>query len=192
MTRKRALLMVDRAMVRIRRSQSRRTIGQLMRQRLGGRLNLAHVSVADALQELAEIGEPRPTIGSMAQTLGIDPSRASRMTTAAIRAGLVRRIASQSDGRSSQLELTSDGSKALELVREFRLKFFAQLMSGWSDWECAEFGRRLIRFTDSLPGVFAAGVQRTKRPTPARFQALRRLGERNKNLELAGRAKRQL
>ena len=156
--------MVDRAMVRIRRSQSRRTIGQLMRQRLGGRLNLANVSVADALQELAEIGDPRPTIGSMAQTLGIDPSRASRMTTAAIRAGLVRRIASQSDGRSSHLELTSDGSKALELVREYRLKFFAQLMFGWSDRECAEFGRLLIRFTDSLPGVFgtSAGVQRTK------------------------------
>jgi DNA-binding MarR family transcriptional regulator len=154
--------MVDRAMVRIRRSQSRRTIGQLMRQRLGGRLNLANVSVADALQELAEIGDPRPTIGSMAQSLGIDPSRASRMTTAAIRAGLVRRIASQSDGRSSHLELTGDGSKALELVREFRLKFFAQLMSGWSDRECAEFGRLLIRFTDSLPGVFGAGVQRAK------------------------------
>ena len=191
MTRKRALLMVDRAMVRIRRSQSRRTIGQLMRQRLGGRLNLANVSVADALQELAEIGDPRPTIGSMAQTLGIDPSRASRMTTAAIRAGLVRRIASQSDGRSSHLKLTSDGSKALELVREFRLKFFAQLMSGWSDWECAEFGRLLIRFTDSLPGVFAAGVQRTK-PNSRSIQALRRLGERNKNLELAGRAERKL
>jgi DNA-binding MarR family transcriptional regulator len=163
-TRKTALLMVDRAMVRIRRSQGRRTIGRLMQQRLGGALNLANISVADAVQELSEIGDQRPTIGSMAQTLGVDPSRASRMAAAAIRAGLVKRIASQSDGRRSHLELTSDGSKALELTRRFRLKFFAQLMSSWSDRECEEFGRLLARFTDSLPRVSdtSAGVQRTK------------------------------
>lgn len=146
--------MVDRAMVRIRRSQSRRTIGRLLQQRLAGRFNLADISVADALQELAEAGEQRPTIGRMAQRLGIEPSRTSRMTAAAIRAGLVRRIVSQSDGRRSHVELTSEGSKALEMMRRFRVRFFAQLMSDWSDRECAEFGRLLIRFTDSLPRGF--------------------------------------
>lgn len=162
MTRRQALSMVDRAMVRIRRSQSRRTIGRLMKQKFGAGLNLANISIADALQELSQIGDQRPTIGSMAQTLGIDPSRASRMTAAAIRAGFVKRIASQSDGRSSHLELTTEGRKALELTRRFRLRFFGQLLSGWSDRECAEFGRLLIRFTDSLPGVSSDPVQATK------------------------------
>lgn len=153
-TRQQALFMVDRAMVRIRRSQNRRTIGRLLQQRVDRHLNLAHISVADALQELAEAGEQKPTIGRMAKRLGIEPSRASRMTAAAIRAGLVRRIASQSDGRRSHVELTSQGSKALEIMRQFRMRFFAQLMSDWSDHECAEFGRLLIRFTDSLPSTF--------------------------------------
>lgn len=146
--------MVDRALVRIRRSQSRRTIGRLLEQHLGGRLSFTVLSVADALQELAEAGEQKPTIGRMAKRLGIEPSRASRMTAAAIRAGLVRRIASQSDGRRSHVELTTEGSEALEMVRRFRMRFFAQLMSDWSDRESAEFGRLLIRFTDSLPGGF--------------------------------------
>lgn len=138
-------------MVRIRRSQSRRTIGRSLQQQLGGGLNFADISVADALQELAEAGEQNPTIGRMAKRLGIEPSRASRMTAAAIRRGLVRRIASQSDGRRSHVELTREGTKALEMVQQFRMKFFAQVMTNWSDRECAEFGRLLIRFTNSLP-----------------------------------------
>jgi len=154
--------MVDRGMVRIRRSQSRRTIGRLMQQRLDQNLKFAEVAVADALQELADAGEQRPTVGQMAQSLGIEPSRASRMTAAAIRAGLVRRIASQADGRSSHLELTPEGSKALEMIRRFRIRFFSQLMSEWSDQECAEFGRLLIRFTDLLPRGFGSEATEQK------------------------------
>src|SRR5262249_20020806 len=161
-TRQQAFSMVDRGMERIRRSQSRRTIGRLMQQRLDRDLNLAAVSVADALQELADAGEQRPTIGQMAQRLGIEPSRASRMTAAAIRAGLVRRIASQSDGRRSHIELTRDGLKALETIQRFRMKFFDQLMSHWSDRECAEFGRLLIRFTDLLPSGLGKDATRGK------------------------------
>jgi DNA-binding MarR family transcriptional regulator len=58
----------------------------------------------------------------------------------AIRVGLVRRIASQTDGRSSHLEHTTDGSKALEVKQRFRMRFFVQLMSEWCDQEGAEFG----------------------------------------------------
>src|SRR5262249_48592867 len=166
-TRQQAFSMVDRGMERIRRSQSRRTIGRFMQQRLDRDLNLAAVSVADALQELAEAGEQRPTIGQMAQRLGIEPSRASRMTAAAIRARLVRRIASQSDGRRSHLELTDEGLKALQMIQRFRMRFFAQLMSDWSDQECAAFGQLLIRFTDLLPGGSGKEVTKREQKAPA-------------------------
>ena len=149
-------------MVRIRRSQSRRTIGRLMQRQINGHVNFAALSVVDALQELMEAGEQKPTIGRMAKRLGIEASRASRMTAAAIREGLVRRIASQADGRRSHIELTSEGSKALEGVRRFRMKFFAQLMTDWSERECAEFGRLLIRFTDSLPSGLGHEVREQK------------------------------
>lgn len=159
--------MVDRAMVRIRRSQSRRTIGHLMRQRLGQDINLGNIAVADALQELSETGDQEPTIGRMAERLGIDPSRASRMTAGAIRAGFVRRIASQSDGRRSHLELTGEGLKALETTRRFRMSFFAHLMSDWSARDCAELAKLLIRFTESLPGVFGTKARRRQAKLPA-------------------------
>jgi DNA-binding MarR family transcriptional regulator len=145
-----ALHLIDRAMVRIRRSQSRRTIGRLMQRELGPRLNLSDIFVADALDELAESGVQRPTVGTMAKRLGIESSRASRMATSAIKAGLVKRLASQSDGRRSCLELTKSGRKALVTVRQYRITFFNTILSTWSDQECAEFSAFLTRFTDSL------------------------------------------
>ena len=45
----------------------------------------------------------------------------------AIRAGLVKRIASQQDGRRSELQPTGQGRRALGTVRRFRMKFFARL-----------------------------------------------------------------
>jgi hypothetical protein len=105
----------------------------------------------------------------MAERLGIEQSRVSRMTASAIRARLVKRIASQSDGRRSHVELTSEGFKALEIVRRFRTAVFAQIMSDWSDRECLEFGNLLIRFTDSLADVFGTDTipqdrRRSRRP----------------------------
>ena len=66
------------------------------------------------------------------------------------------------DGRRSHLELTAQGVKILETTRRFRMKFFAQLMSDWSDRECAEFGKLLIRFTDVLPDYLGAKIPPTK------------------------------
>jgi DNA-binding MarR family transcriptional regulator len=149
-TRQEALHLIDRAMVRIRRSQSRRTIGRLMQRELGLTLNLSDIFVADALDELAESGVQGPTVGTMAARLGIEPSRASRMVTSAIEAGLVKRLASQSDGRRSYLELTKTGRKALATVRQFRIAFFYRILSAWSDHDCAQFAAFLTRFTGSL------------------------------------------
>lgn len=170
--------MVDRALVRIRRSQSRRSIAKLMQQKLGSSLCLADVAVADALQELLDAGGDQPTIGEMAERLGIEPSRASRMTASAVRAGLVKRIASQSDGRRTHLALTASGIAALETIRRFRVAFFAQLMSGWSDQDRSEFARLLIRFTDSL--VEASATKSGDAPAPKPHQGLSRMKGRSK------------
>lgn len=146
-----ALSKIDRAMVRIRRDQSRHTLGRLMQRKLGQRLNLAHIFVADALDEMCESGDAQPSVGKVAERLGTDPSRASRMVASAIRSRLVKRIASQLDGRRTHLELTDDGRNALAAARQFRIKFFSNLMGNWSDHDCAEFAKLLIRFTNPLP-----------------------------------------
>jgi len=140
-------------------------------QRELGPLNLAHIFVADALDELCEHSDAPPNVGEVAVRLNIDPSRASRMVASAIRAGFAKRIASQVDGRRAHLALTADGRRALAAVRRFRIMFFSTLMANWSDDDCAELAKLLLKFTDSLPEIStelesgASGRQRPSRRT---------------------------
>jgi DNA-binding MarR family transcriptional regulator len=135
-------------MVRIRRSQTRRTIGRLMERELGTRFNIAHSFVVDALDETNGVPGNEPSVGMVAERLGVDPSRASRMVADAIRGGYVRRVASQSDGRRMGLELTGAGRKLLRTTSRFRRHFFSKEMASWPDRDCVEFARLLTKFTE--------------------------------------------
>ena len=134
-----------------------------MQRKLGQRLNLGHIFVADALDEMRENRDEQPSVGKVAERLGIDPSRASRMVAGAIRAGFVKRIASQLDGRRTHLDLTNDGRKALATVRRFRIRFFSKLTANWSDRDCAEFAKLLIRFTNPLQEMSKPGNRKESR-----------------------------
>src|SRR3984893_11890991 len=147
-TRRDALSQIERAMVRIRRSQTRRTIGRLMERELGTRFNIAHSFVVDALDETNGVPGNEPSVGMVAERLGVDPSRASRMVADAIRGGYVRRVASQSDGRRMGLELTGAGRKLLRTTSRFRRHFFSKEMASWPDRDCVEFARLLTKFTE--------------------------------------------
>jgi DNA-binding MarR family transcriptional regulator len=152
-TRRDALPQIERAMVRIRRSQTRRTLGRFMEHELGTPFNMAHSFVVDALDETSGVGGKEPSVGTVAECLGVDPSRASRMVADAIRGGYVRRIASQADGRRIGLQLTDSGRKLLKTTSRFRRHFFAQVMASWPDRDCAEFARLLTKFTQPLQSM---------------------------------------
>lgn len=149
-TRRDALSQIERAMVRIRRSQTRRTIGRLMQRELGTRFNMAHSFVVDALAETEGRPGNEPSVGMVAEHLGVDPSRASRMVADAIRGGYVRRVASQVDGRRMGLELTGAGRKLLKTTSSFRRRVFSKVMASWPETDCAEFARLLTKFTEPL------------------------------------------
>jgi len=144
-----AIQRIDRAMVRIRRSQTKRTIGRLMERELVERFSVAQSVVADALDDLSAIDGEKPSVGMLAEYLGVDPSRASRLVADAIREGYVKRVASQSDGRRAGLELTGAGRKLLGTASRFRKRIFSKVMAGWSDHDCDEFARLLTKFTES-------------------------------------------
>jgi DNA-binding MarR family transcriptional regulator len=90
------------------------------------------------------------TVGAIADTMCVDPSRASRMITGAIEAGHVRRLASQKDGRRTVLELTDEGREVLARAGKFWQGQYERAMAGWSQQERAEFARLLTRFCDGL------------------------------------------
>ena len=138
-------------MVRIRRSQTRRSLSKLAERELGRPIAMSRSFVVDALDESADTASASEiTVGDIAERLGIDPSRASRMVAEAIDAGDVRRIASQSDGRRITLELTTQGRELARSARRLRLKLFDRAMSDWSAHDRDQLARLLTKFIDGV------------------------------------------
>lgn len=86
-------------------------------------------------------------VSSVAARLAIDPSRASRLTSALIGRGYLRRAVSQQDARRAVLELTDTGARAVEAVRSYRLLVLGSFLKDWTPEELAIFLPMLDRFS---------------------------------------------
>jgi hypothetical protein len=94
--RREALLEIDRAMLRLRSTQTNLRVRVLMERRFGRAFNRLHSLIVDAVGELTDAGA-QPSIGKVAERLGIDPSRGDRMASGAVIAGYVKRTACEDD-----------------------------------------------------------------------------------------------
>jgi DNA-binding MarR family transcriptional regulator len=141
---------IERAMLRIRRSVTRRELGRGMAGVLSGESDLSQLFAVDAVDEATEQAERPVTVGTVAERLGVDPSRASRLVARAVQAGYLKRVASQADGRQSLLELTDAGRDVVQQMHAYRQAQFELAMRDWSPHDRAEFARLLARFTGSL------------------------------------------
>jgi DNA-binding MarR family transcriptional regulator len=108
-----------------------------------------HLAVVHAVEEGPDTGE-EITVGAVARHLGVDPSHASRLVAAAIKAGLVHRVASQEDGRRIRLELTEAGIQSSQRHRSFRQHILSRVMADWSGQDKADFARLLTRFVNGV------------------------------------------
>ncbi|MEV0227903.1 MarR family transcriptional regulator [Nonomuraea sp. NPDC050786] len=133
---------IERAMVAIRRRQSRRV---LARQQGATGPEFEVLDVIEGADEAV-------TVSTVAQALNVDQPRASRLVAAAVTAGLVRREADQADGRRAWLVLTEAGRAAMEQAHRGRQAAFAAATEGWTAEERAEFARLLTRFVEGMPG----------------------------------------
>lgn len=131
---------VEAALVAIRRRQSRRVLARS--QGVSGQ--------AFDVLDVIEAGGAE-SVSSIAQALGVDQPRASRLVAAAVEAGLVTREADQSDGRRSTLSVTSVGAAAIEQAHAARRAVFGAAMGDWSAAERAQFADLLTRFVTALP-----------------------------------------
>src|SRR5258708_2066334 len=143
-----ALEAIERAMVRIRRSVTRRELGRGMAGVLDD-ADLAQYFAVDAVDEASETLEGGVTVGTVAERLGVDPSRASRLVAKAVRAGYLKRVASQADGRQILLELTDGGHSVVQAMHAHRQAQFDHAMRDWSVRDRQEFARLLTRFTST-------------------------------------------
>jgi DNA-binding MarR family transcriptional regulator len=129
-------------MVAVRRRQARRTLA-----RVAGAAEDTLQPVLDAV----EAADGSVGVGEIAETIGVDQPRASKLVAAAVSAGLLRREADQSDGRRALLVLTDAGTARLARVHAARREVFASAMAGWSEAEQATFAELLTRFVAALP-----------------------------------------
>lgn len=142
------LFAIEEAMVALRRRQTRRTLARSMS---GGELpeRGALFGVLDLLEAEQRAGRDS-TVGGVAEGLGVDQPRASRLVADAVKRGLTRRRADQDDGRRTPLVLTSAGADVVEQVHRARRAAFAAAMTDWSAADREQFARLLSRFLDGL------------------------------------------
>jgi DNA-binding MarR family transcriptional regulator len=133
---------VEAAMVAIRRRQTKRMLA-----RAAGLADDSGQQVIDAI----EAAGPEPLgVNGIAEALGVDQPRASKLVAAAVAAGLVRREADQLDGRRTNLALTRAGHDRLAAVHTLRRARFAEAMTDWPDADKQTFAVLLTRFVTNL------------------------------------------
>ncbi|MGW0783299.1 MarR family winged helix-turn-helix transcriptional regulator [Streptomyces sp. NPDC002913] len=86
------------------------------------------------------------TVGGLAAEMGVAQPVASRTVAACIADGLLRRAASQSDGRRTVLELTEHGEAERHRFAAEQRKAFEEITAAWSPEEQLQFARLLTRY----------------------------------------------
>ncbi|MFG2650484.1 MarR family winged helix-turn-helix transcriptional regulator [Streptomyces sp. NPDC048436] len=100
--------------------------------------NLVLNVIADAPDET--------TVGGLAAEMGVAQPVASRTVSACIDDGLLRRAASQADGRRTVLELTEHGEAERNRFAAEQRKAFQEITAAWSPEERVQFARLLVRY----------------------------------------------
>jgi DNA-binding MarR family transcriptional regulator len=100
---------------------------------------------------LARIAEHAPLrLSELAHVLGLDLSTVSRQVAALERHELVERTVDPSDRRAAVVDLSAEGSRALERLRSAARARLTEVLADWTDDERAELARALTRFNDAV------------------------------------------
>ncbi len=168
-----AIARIDATMGRIRRNIVRREFGRQILAEIGSDLEVAHMDVLGSIWGSpghGRGGREDDTVGLVAERLGTDPSRASRLVSEVVELGYARRTASQGDARRICLELTEQGRGLMEAIRTTKWRLFAASLGQWSEAELVEFAKLLDRFsrwTAERPSVLPTDGQQPAQHEPA-------------------------
>lgn len=102
------------------------------------------------LEALAAASHPL-SVGEIADAVGVDQPRASRLVQQAVQLDLVRREADPDDARRTRVALTDAGTRLVRGFRGERREAIDAALSGFTDDERAELARLLTKLADSWP-----------------------------------------
>jgi DNA-binding MarR family transcriptional regulator len=158
----RALATIDAVMGKVRRSIQRRDFSRLILARIDPSMEASHLDAIIAIAHNPVAGDaPRDavTVGIIAERLGIDPSRASRISADLVERGYALRIASQLDARRICLKLTARGERFVTAVRQTKWRIFAGSLAQWDERDLVTFAALLERFAGWA--IDEAGMRRS-------------------------------
>jgi len=144
-----AVAAIDAVMIKVRRSIQRRDFGRLILARIDPSLEVSHLDAIIAIAHNPVVGnapQEEVTVGIIAERLGIDPSRASRISADIVERGYAFRVASQLDARRICLKLTATGERFVTSVRQTKWRIFAGSLAQWDEQELVTFATLLERF----------------------------------------------
>ena len=145
-----AVAAIDAVMHKLRRSLQRREFGRHVIAQIDPGLEVTHLDAISAIgHSPVWSDQPREevTVGLIAERLGIDPSRASRVTSDVVERGYACRVASQQDARRICLELTPKGQRFVDAVRISKWNIFARALGQWSETDLVTFAALFERFS---------------------------------------------
>jgi DNA-binding MarR family transcriptional regulator len=148
------VLRIGQVMTRMRLMTGRRLIGRLAIQNVAPDLELSHLDVLDAVRRAEESGEA--TVGAIAATLRIDPSRASRVVAEMVARNVLRRKASQADARRIVLVMTPLGQRLLAQIQAQKRALIAGIVADWPAEDVDAFATLFDRFIAGYERVFQA------------------------------------
>lgn len=132
------LARIGAALTRMRLMMGRRVIGRLALRNVAPELELSHLDVLDVVRRIGQTGEA--TVGAIAETMRIDPSRGSRMVADLVQRGVLRRDVSQADARRAVVELTARGTALFEEMHAVKTGIIRTITADWEDEDVARFG----------------------------------------------------
>lgn len=149
-----ALLDLDLALFQWRRSSEKGEFRGKVLDQLDETLEPALLqgllSVAQIAAGLGGREPTAPTIGMVAETMDVDPSRASRIVGALVERGFLERRSSQSDGRRSVLALTAKAKGFMHQFSVAKWRLWSGVFEGWESEEIEIFSRLFGRYVDGM------------------------------------------
>lgn len=156
-----ALTAVERAMVAIRRSQTRRSLGRLAPPDGEGRpVDPTLFGVLDAVEDR----DGACSVSDVAAALGVDQPRASRLVLRAAEEGWVTRAPDPADARRTLLALTAAGREQVDRTHRLRQEVFARAMADWPVADRVEFARLLTAFVEGFGREVDSGPRGARHP----------------------------
>jgi DNA-binding MarR family transcriptional regulator len=100
------------------------------------------------LEALAAASTPL-SVSELAERIGVDQPRASRLVQQCVQLGFVRREADPDDARRTRIVLTDDGARIVSGFRGTRRAAIEGALAEFSDAERAELARLLTKLADA-------------------------------------------